>query len=74
MNRAEHLKWCKQRAIEYVQKGNLQEAYASMLSDLGKHEDTRSAQGLCGSLGMALMVSGQLSRPDQMRDFIEGFN
>lgn len=40
MNREEHLKWAKDRALEYVEKGDLKNAWASMVSDLGKHEET----------------------------------
>ena len=34
--RAEHLAWCKKRALEYVDAGDLLQAYTSMASDLGK--------------------------------------
>lgn len=40
--RADHLAWCKQRALQYVDAGDLTGAYASMTSDLGKHEGARS--------------------------------
>jgi hypothetical protein len=35
MDRAEHLIWCKKRALEYVDRGELANAVASMGSDLG---------------------------------------
>lgn len=44
MNRAEHLNWCKQRALEYLNPGqffSIDDAMASMASDLGKHDETR---------------------------------
>lgn len=41
-NRAEHLAWAKQRALEYLDAGDLGNAIASMVSDLGKHPETRS--------------------------------
>ena len=37
----EHLEWCKQRAREYLANGDAQGACDSMLSDLGKHPETR---------------------------------
>lgn len=37
MTRAEHLTWCKQQALEYVDRGDVQGAFASMTSDLNKH-------------------------------------
>lgn len=74
MTRQEHMNWCKQRALEYVDKGDLNSAHASMISDLGKHDETRSSAEIGGSLGMTLMLAGKLSTPKQMRDFINGFN
>ena len=38
--RAEHLAWCKQRALAYVEQGDLNNAFASMISDLRKHPET----------------------------------
>lgn len=70
--RAEHLAWCKERALQYVDEGDLTNAYASMASDMGKHEETRDHPAI--GLGMMLMVTGDLSTPDEMRKFIEGFN
>lgn len=72
MTRDEHMAWCKQRALEYVDRGETVEAVASMLSDLGKHEETKTHMG--GTLGTMLLVGGHLSRPDQVRKWIEGFN
>ena len=72
MTRSEHLDWCKERALEYVDAGDLGQAYASMVSDLGKHPETQDHPAIM--LGMMLMMSGQLSNPSEMRDFINGFN
>lgn len=68
--RAEHLAWCKQRALEYVDAGDLQNAYASMASDLGKHPETAGHPGI--ELGMMQLVTGHLRTASDMRDFIEG--
>ena len=70
--RAEHLTWCKERALEYVDAGDLQNAFASMVSDLGKHSETVGHAGI--ELGFMLMMSGFLTTPQQMREHIEGYN
>lgn len=59
MTRAEHLQWCKDNAMEYVAMGDFQSAVASMLSDLGKHEETKaSSQGVCAQIGMMELMRG----------------
>src|SRR6476660_9902729 len=40
LTRDEHLAWCKRRALEYVDAGDLTRAVASMTSDLKTHPDT----------------------------------
>ena len=72
MTRAEHLAWCKQRATEYVDRGDVDQAWTSIVSDLGKHEGTAGHAAI--GLGYMLYLDGHLSRPDQMRKFIDGFN
>lgn len=72
MTRAEHLAWCKTRALEYVDAGDNSQAFASMASDLGKHPDTAKHGAL--ELGMMLQFGGHLSTACEMRKFIEGFN
>ena len=74
MTRAEHLQWCKDRALKYLNPGphySQQDAMASMMSDLGKHE------GLAKSAAaMAPMAMFELMNPTDngIRRFIEGFN
>ena len=70
--RAAHLAWCKARALEYVEQGDTNQAFSSMASDLGKHDETAGHIGI--QLGMAQMMGGMLSSPAEMRKFIEGFN
>lgn len=72
ISRADHLAWCKKRALEYVDAGDTAQAFASMGSDLAKHDETRNHVGM--QLGMMQMMSGFLSTPAAMRRFIEGFN
>lgn len=73
--RAEHMKWCKQRAKQeyefYRGKGDLAEArrnaIASMLSDLGKHPETANQQQ------MAFMLSMTVRDEPSLLKFIDGF-
>lgn len=70
--RADHLAWCKQRALAYVDAGDLPQAWASMGSDLAKHPETERHSAI--QLGTMLLLGGQLSSREKMRKFIEGFN
>lgn len=71
--RAEHLAWCKQRALEYVDQGDLTSALASFGSDMGKHEGTTgpAVATLIATEGMRCVITGDAHA---MRRFIEGFN
>lgn len=70
MTRAEHLAWCKERALEYVVAGDLTGAVASMTSDLGKHPDTLASAELV-VLVMPDVMAGDARR---VRDWVTGFN
>jgi hypothetical protein len=70
--REEHLTWCKERALAYVDAGDITNAHASMNSDLSKHPGTADHAGI--ELGMLLAFGGQLQTAEQMRDWIEGLN
>ena len=72
MNRDEHLAWCKERALEIVEAGDLRGAWASMSSDLGKHKGTAGHSAII--LGTMLFLGGHLDTAEEMRKFIEGFN
>jgi len=72
ITRTEHVSWCKTRALEYVDSGDLSQAYASIVSDLTKHPETENHAGI--KLGMGLIMTGNLSTEPEMRKFIEGFN
>jgi hypothetical protein len=72
MNRTEHLAWCKQRALEYVDANDLSQAFASMVSDMRKHEGTRNHAAI--QLMAQLYFSNLLGTQSEMRKFIEGFN
>lgn len=69
MTRDEHLAWCKERALEYLERGELADAVASMGSDLGKHSETQCPP--------ALLMVGALAAADHdekgVYEWIEGF-
>lgn len=69
--RKDHLDFCKARALEYVARGDIHGAFTSMVSDLGKHDETKGHMGIM--LGTELLVGGHLDSPIKMRQFIEGF-
>jgi hypothetical protein len=71
MTRGEHLDWCKQRALAYIDAGDTPKAFTSMASDLSKHPETADHGAL--QFGMLLLMSGHLNSPEQMREFINGF-
>jgi hypothetical protein len=72
MTRSEHLQWAKARALQYVDAGDLQQAYSSMASDLRKHEELSGHTGI--RLGFEMLMAGLLNDPVEMRKFINGFN
>ena len=71
-SRAEHLEWCKRRALEYCDSGDPTQAFTSMCSDLRKHPETERHSAM--ELGVMLLMTGHLSTVDKMRHFIDGFN
>lgn len=74
MTRSDHMKWCKERAWQsYNYKktkdpvGARTDAIASMISDIGKHEDTAPMVMMAGMLMMTVTDESSLRR------FIDGF-
>ena len=72
MTRADHLAWCKERALAYVDQGDLSNAFASLISDLRKHPETE--HHAAAEIGMMLTITGHLDTAKDMRDFINGCN
>jgi hypothetical protein len=67
--RDEHLAFCKQRALECVEDGDLMNAVTSMGSDLDKHPETK-----CNAyLLMAGALDAQKGDAPAVRRWIEGF-
>jgi len=71
MTRQQHLDWCKKRALEYLDKGDVQEAVTSMMSDMQKHEETKFSSPALTMLGMMAIQSGSMT---EARRYIVGFN
>ncbi len=71
MTRQEHLDWCKKRALEYLDRGNVMEAIASMMSDMEKHPETKSNNPFLNAMGLAAAASGD---EREARRFIVGFS
>lgn len=72
MTREEHMNWCKGRALQYANAGDINNAWGSMVSDLNKHPETEGHAAI--NLGMMMLMGGHLSSRDEMVKFIEGFN
>lgn len=72
MIREEHLAWAKERAIAELDAGSTENAFASMASDLGKHQELAEHIGI--KLGMMQVASGFMTTPEQYRKWIVGFN
>lgn len=70
--RSEHLEWCKQRALEYCDLGDVNNASISMISDMEKNDETKNHSAL--KVMVLMMMAGHLSSPEEMRKFILGFN
>ena len=68
--REEHLAWCKQRALEYVDAGKLDEAVASMASDMNQHPGTRHVSDVMLRVGLLYLDQGD---PQKVRMWVEGF-
>ena len=72
MNRSEHLQWCKDRAMEYIDRNEVVDGIASFISDMGKHAETENHTAL--PLMGIMLVSGHLNTASETAKFIEGFN
>ena len=68
--REEHLQWCKDRALSYLNAGSLRDAFASMTSDMNKHEETKGVNQAVGHLGFLYVLNHDR---DGMRRWIKGF-
>ena len=66
--RKEHIEWCKERALEELERSGVDAAMSSLASDIGKHESTNNHM-------MMMLVFGMMGMNEkQAKEFIEGFN
>lgn len=70
MTRSEHVEWCKARALEYLDAGDMENALASMMSDMEKHPETRY-NPILNQLGFMELMN---HNADGIRRWIVGFN
>jgi len=71
MTRQEHLEWCKKRAHEYLERGDVMNAITSMMSDMQKHPETKFNNPALNMLGMMAAQNGD---EREARRYIDGFN
>jgi hypothetical protein len=72
MTRDEHMQWRKDRAMEYVARGDLVEAVISMMSDLSKHPETQDGPAL-SALGIFAALQAQKGDREFVERYILGF-
>lgn len=70
--REEHLAQCKQRALKILDRGQVNEALTSMMSDLEAHPETANHAG--NDICIGLMMIGALGTVQEARKFINGYN
>jgi hypothetical protein len=70
--REEHLALCKKTALEYLDRGDMDNAVIYMLSDLSKHPETEKVSLHMTLFGIHLLTSQR--DPKRIRRFIEVFN
>jgi len=67
----EHLEWSKKRAFEYIERGDFEGAWSSMVSDLSNNDELKDHIAI--DLGTMMMVGGHLNTKESMKKFIEDF-
>jgi hypothetical protein len=72
ITREEHIEWCKKRALEYLDAGDLSQAFTSMLSDVHKHPECKNHPGLHIGTGF-MMLPGWIQNREEIRRWIVGF-
>lgn len=72
MTRDEHLEWAKERALKYADEGDINNAFASIASDLSKHEEFRKPiYETLNQVGFMYLMNRDSSG---LRNWITGFN
>lgn len=73
VTREQHLLWCMEHALASLDRGNVREAFTSMLHDVEKHPELEKHSGL--RIGVMLMLlPGWIDDRREVQRWIEGFN
>jgi len=72
MIRKEYIEWCKKRALERVEKGELAEAIVALSNDMSKSSKTIDHPLI--DYGMILVIAGYFSTAKQVKEFINTIN
>jgi hypothetical protein len=73
VSRHEHVEWCKQDALRYLEStDDPASAFVVMAKNLEEHEETKDHSGI--KIGVGLMMVGKLSNSLEMAQFIKGFH
>lgn len=70
-SREEYLEWAKNRANEYIERGEIRQGLDSFYSDMNKHIELRKHPYL--SIGAEMVFEGRLKNKKEVKKFIEGF-
>jgi hypothetical protein len=71
--REEHLEWCKQRAREYLYRGELADAVTAMAIDIDSHPETKLRGEQMGALILVAMFRITEGDVPGVREWVEGF-
>lgn len=69
--RDEHLAWCKERALEYIDAGDVRNGVTSFASDVRKDPSTAEEASNVGMACLSFLLGNPT--PAQARQFIEDF-
>jgi hypothetical protein len=71
IDKEDYMQQSKDRALQFLEKDNVDGAWNSMVADLGRHPDTMKHPDIM--LGMSLYLMGNLDTTKNMKKFIEDF-
>lgn len=72
MDNKKHLQWCKDRAMQYIDRNQVADGITSFMSDMTKHPETEHHPALI--LMRMMMFTGKLKTSKEAAKFIQGFN
>jgi len=67
----DYIGWCRVRALDILEKGDLEGAYVSFLLELGKCEETKDL--VYFKLTTRLQAAGMLNTSEEVRDHLNRF-